>query len=349
MSRGHEVVAVSPVDKYVADLQILKCKFIPLPIQNSGVNPAQDLLLMWRFACIFAREKPDVFLGFTVKPNIYGSLAAYVNRVPVINNISGLGSVFIKNGWLAHMVRWLYRIALQNSTKIFFQNNDDRQLFIDDGIVKLELTDLLPGSGVNLNYFVPEALPSTFDKNHKFRFLLVARMLRDKGVYEFVEAAGLVLMEWPQAEFCLLGPLDSQNPSAISKEEMDLWTASGIIKYLGVSDDVRSELSASDCVVLPSYREGVPRALLEASAMARPIIATDVAGCREVIKDGENGYITEVRNAKALAKKMIKILSLSDKERIEMGLRGRKKMEIYFSEQIVISKYLEIINRIELG
>ena len=346
VAAGYEVVAVAPDDKYAAGLNSLGCRFVPLHMENGGTNPVQDAMLTLRFARLFARERPDVYLGYTVKPNVYGSLAAHIMGIPVINNIAGLGAVFIKDGWLVRVVRWLYRLALKRSAKVFFQNPDDRALFFDGGMVHAEVAELLPGSGIDLNRFIPALTPAVQDVNSKFRFLLIARMLRDKGVGEYVGAARLLRQRWPQAEFCLLGFLDVQNPAAISRAEMDAWVAEGVVNYLGVSDDVRAEIAAADCVVLPSYREGTPRTLLEAAAMARPIITTDAVGCREVVDDGVNGYLCQVRSAEDLAAKMEEMLCLSVSQRTEMGLRGRKKVESEFDEQIVIGKYLDAISSI---
>ena len=341
---GHEVVAVAPDDKYAASLNALGCRFVPLQMENSGTNPVQDALLTWRFARLFSNEQPDIYLGYTVKPNVYGSFAAHMIGIPVINNIAGLGAVFIRDGWLVRVVRWLYRLALKRSAKVFFQNPDDRALFIDGGLVRSEVTELLPGSGIDLVRFT--ALAKSDAGNARFRFLLIARMLRDKGVVEYVDAAQLIRQRWPQAEFCLLGFLDVQNPAAISRAEMDAWVAEGVVNYLGVSDDVRTQLATADCVVLPSYREGTPRTLLEAAAMARPIITTNAVGCREVVDDGVNGYLCKVRDAEDLAAKMEQMMLQSPEQRAEMGQRGRAKMEAEFDEQIVIGKYLAAIEEI---
>jgi glycosyltransferase involved in cell wall biosynthesis len=346
VTAGHEVVAVAPDDKYAATLKVLGCRFVPLNMENGGTNPLQDALLTWRFVRLFCELRPDVYLGFTVKPNIYGSFAAYIMGIPVINNITGLGAAFTKDGWLVQVVRWLYRMALRRSAKVFFQNPDDRKMFIDGGMVRAEVAELLPGSGIDLKRFT--SLPKPYAGNAKFRFLLIARMLRDKGVGEYVEAARLLRQRLPQAEFCLLGFVDVQNPAAISRVEMDAWVAEGVVNYLGVSDDVRIQLATADCVVLPSYREGTPRTLLEAAAMACPIITTDVVGCREVVDDAVNGYLCKVRNAGDLAAKMEQILSLSQEQRSEMGLRGRTKMIAEFDEQIVIRKYLAAIEEIRV-
>ena len=348
VAAGHEVLAVAPNDKYAPGLIALGCRFVPLHMENGGTNPLQDVLLTWQFVRLFSKERPDVYLGYTVKPNVYGSIAAHMMRIPVINNIAGLGAVFIKDSWLVRVVRLLYRTALKRSAKVFFQNDDDRQLFIRDRLVRAEVTELLPGSGIDLHRFMPARNPELQDANCKFRFLLIARMLRDKGVGEYVEAAKLLRQRWPQAEFCLLGFVDVQNPAAISRAEMDAWVAEGVVNYLGVSDDVRIQLATADCVVLPSYREGTPRTLLEAASMTRPIITTDAVGCREVVDDGVNGYLCKVRDAGDLAEKMEQMLSLSPEQRSEMGRRGRAKMVAEFDEQIVIKKYLSAIEEIRV-
>jgi glycosyltransferase involved in cell wall biosynthesis len=343
---GHEVVAVAPDDKYAAGLNELGCRFVPLKMHNGGTNPVQDALLMWRFLRLFSNELPDVYLGYTVKPNVYGSLVAHIMGIPVINNIAGLGAVFIKDGWLVLVVQRLYRLALKRSSKVFFQNPDDCALFIDRGMVRNEIAELLPGSGIDLKRF--NSLPKLDGSVQKFRFLLIARMLRDKGVLEYVEAANILRQRWPSVEFCLLGFLDVQNPAAISNAEMHAWVAEGVVNYLGVSDDVRAQIVLADCVVLPSYREGTPRTLLEAAAMARPIITTDAVGCREVVDDGVNGYLCKVRDAGSLAEQMEKMLLLSSEQRAEMGLRGRTKMVDEFDEEIVINKYLAAVEEIRV-
>jgi glycosyltransferase involved in cell wall biosynthesis len=248
--------------------------------------------------------------------------------------------VFIKDIWLTRLVRGLYRLALSRSAMVFFQNDDDRQMFVSGGLVGQAVTDRLPGSGIDLDKFAPVILPS----QSPTRFLLIARMLWDKGVGEFVEAARLLKRAGASADFCLLGFLDVQNPAAISRKQIDVWVEEGVVRYLGVSDDVRAEIAAAGCVVLPSfYREGTPRALLEAAAMGRPIITTDAVGCREVVDDGVNGYLCLPRDAVDLAEKMARIAALSLAERELMGRLGREKVEREFDEQIVIGKYLEAI------
>lgn len=340
IAAGHEVVAVAPPDKYVPRLAELGCRYVPLPMDNKGTHPGRDLLLFWRFLQLLYREKPAVYLGYTVKPNIYGSLAAHILRIPVINNVAGLGTVFIRTGWLTRLVRGLYRLALLRSAKVFFQNEEDRALFVSQKLVSAAVTDRLPGSGIDLDRFIPVPLP---DKE-PLRFLLIARMLWDKGVGEFVEAARILKNQGINAEFCLLGFLDVQNPTAISRQQMDEWIKERTICYLGVSDNVAEEIALADCIVLPSYyREGTPHTLLEAAAMARPIVTTDSVGCRDVVDDGVNGYLCKPRDAIDLARKIAWVAALSHAERAAMGQRGREKMEREFDEQIVVNKYLQAI------
>jgi glycosyltransferase involved in cell wall biosynthesis len=344
ISSGFEVIAVAPSDKYVAELELLGCRFVHLEMDNQGTHPIRDLLLMWRYWRLLKTEKPDLCLFYTVKPNVYGSLASNFCSIPFINNVSGLGAVFIKGGVLRQFVSALYRLAFRNSNRVFFQNRDDLGLFLENRLVKKELTDVLPGSGINLHRFTPVGHADRKPLTSPFRFLLIARMLKDKGIVEFVNAAQLLKESEAKAEFCLLGFLDVQNPAAISSEQMQEWTDQGFVKYLGVSDDVREHIASADCIVLPSYREGTPRTLLEAAAMGKPIITTNVIGCKEVVEHGINGFLCEVKNEQDLALKMKEMLVLSEGRRRLMGQNGRLRMENEFDEQIVIRKYLKVID-----
>lgn len=347
IAAGYEVVAVAPPDAYAERVRDLGCRFIPLTMDNKGTHPARDLLLLWRFWRLLRRERPSVFLGYTVKPNIYGSLAAHALGIPVVNNIAGLGTVFINHSWLTQLVRLLYRLALHRSVKVFFQNDDDRCLFVKTGLVRAEAVGRLPGSGVDLNRFTFQELRPRNKVQAGFRFLLISRMLWDKGVREYVEAGQLVRKTYPNVELCLLGFLDVQNPAAISRAQIDLWSTNETVRYLGSCDDVRLHITDSDCVVLPSYyREGVPKTLLEAAAMGRPIITTDAIGCREVVDDGKNGYLCQIRDVESLAARMLQMIELPYEELKGMGALGRTKAELEFDEQIVIRRYLAVISEI---
>ena len=227
ISSGFEVIALAPQDKYVAELELLGCRFVHLEMDNQGTHPVRDFLLLRRYWLLLKIEKPDLCLFYTIKPNVYGSLASTICGIPFINNVSGLGAVFIQDGWLRQLVSALYRLAFRNSNQVFFQNHDDLGLFLENKLVKVGLTDVLPGSGVNLNCFTPVDDGDRKTLASPFRFLLIARMLKDKGVVEFVNAAQLLKESGVKAEFCLLGFLDVQNPAAISIKQMKEWTDQG--------------------------------------------------------------------------------------------------------------------------
>lgn len=341
LTSGYRVVAVAPPDSHIPRLLALGCDYEPLSMDSGGTNPLKDLLLTWRFYRLIRKYRPVAFLPYTAKPNIYGSLAANLAGVPVINNIAGLGSAFLRGGWLVKVLQGLYRLALARSQRIFFQNRDDQELFIDQALVRREQTALLPGSGIDLQRFQPRPKPAGAVA---FRFLFLSRMLKDKGALEFVAAARQLHTRYPEVEFVMLGFLDVENPSAVSREQMQQWQAEGIIHYHGEAEDVRDHIAAADCIVLPSYREGTPRTLLEAAAMARPMITTDAVGCREVIEDGINGYACRIADADDLAAKMERLLQLSPDQRQNLGDNGRRKVEQQFDEQIVIQSYLSALN-----
>jgi glycosyltransferase involved in cell wall biosynthesis len=229
-----------------------------------------------------------------------------------------------------------------NSTKVFFQNRDDLEMFIDSRLVKRQIVGLLPGSGVNLAKYAPV---SKKRENDRFTFLLIARMLYDKGILEYINAARLVLNSCKHVEFQLLGPLDVENPAAIPRKLVEEWIAEGVVNYLGVSDDVRIEISNADCVVLPSYREGTPRTLLEAAAMGKPLLTTNAVGCKEVVDHYINGFLCNVRDHVDLAEKMLMMISLPKDEIKKMGQNSRNKVEASFDEKIVINMYMnEVMN-----
>ena len=360
LSKGYEVLAVAPSDEHVHRITTLGARFIPMEMDNKGTNPFRDFGLFLRFCRLFFRERPCIFLGYTIKPNIYGGLAAAFCGIPAINNVAGLGTVFIRETWLTWFVSKLYRRSFKKAKKVFFQNNDDLLLFLQRGLVPQAVTDRLPGSGVNTEFFTPvfthedSAQSSSCSsymavrcgKNVPFRFLLVARLLWDKGVGEFVEAAKRIRALVSNAEFQLLGFLDVANRTAVPRNILDLWIKSGIIQYLGEAVDVRPAIAQADCIVLPSYREGIPRTLLEAGSMAKPIITTDTIGCRDVVINGETGFLCKLRDSEDLADKMMMTLNLTPEERKDMGLKGREFMVRAFDEQIVIKRYLKAIKDI---
>jgi glycosyltransferase involved in cell wall biosynthesis len=311
---------------------------IPIRIDRSGLNPVADLMLLATYRGLLKRLRPAAYLGYTIKPNVYGSWAAGRLGIPAIPNVSGLGTAFIRNGPLQHIVTRLYRLGFQRAPFVFFQNDEDRRLFVERRLIRDGQARVVPGSGVDLDRFTPappvEGPPT---------FLLIGRLLRDKGVVEFVDAARRLLPDMPDARFQLLGPIDEDNRTAISQAELDSWVGQGVVEYLGSSNDVRPFIASATAVVLPSYREGLPRSLLEAAAMERPLIATDVPGCRQVVEDGADGYLCRVRDSESLAAAMRRMAELPREQRIAMGKQARNRVQERFSEEFVIRAYLDVL------
>lgn len=340
-AEGHEVVALSPPDAFAPRLAELGVHHVAVPMDSAGISPAHDLVLLARYRRALKAVRPDVFLGYTAKPNIWGSIAAQSLGIAVVNNVSGLGTAFIREGLLTRIVTMLYRAAFRRSATVFFQNGEDRDLFVSRRIVDPGKAALLPGSGIDLERFAPR--DRAVDGEAPFAFLMVARLLWDKGVREYVEAARLVRDNFPGARFRLLGFLDVVNRTAVPRAQVEAWAAEGLIDYLGDVEDVRPHLAAADCVLLPSYREGLPRVLLEAAAMARPLIATDVPGCRQIVEEGANGFLCAARDPDSLAEAMLKMLRLPVEERLAMGAAARRRVESDYDERIVARLYLEAI------
>lgn len=337
---GYRVVALAPHDDYSARLAGLDVEFVPIEIDKRGVSPLRDLILLARYRKTLRSIAPDLYLGFTAKPNIYGSLAAGSLGIPVINNVSGLGTAFIRQGLLTRIVLLLYKLAFRRSATIFFQNRVDRDLFVNAGIARADQARLIAGSGVDLDRFRPaDAKPDS----GVFTFLFVGRLLWDKGVREFIEAARLVRRAHPDVRFKLLGFVDAANRTAVTRSELDSWLGEGLVEYLGAADDVRPHIADADCVVLPSYREGLPRSLLEAGAMEQPLIATDVPGCRDVVEHGVTGLLCPPRDAQALAEAMEAMVALPAPRRQEMGKLGRTKIAREFDQRLVFQAYLEAV------
>jgi glycosyltransferase involved in cell wall biosynthesis len=348
VAAGYDVLAIAPADAYSDRLSELGCRFVPIRMSARGTSPVEDARLFLDYRRILKEQRPAVFLGYTIKPNVYGSLAAHSLGIPVINNIAGLGVTFLKSGLFQKFIRTLYRTALRRSHTIFFQNPDDRELFVGAGLVRRAKTELLPGSGIDLDRFAPAARSRT--STQPFVFLLVSRLLRSKGILEYVAAAKIVREQFPDAKFRIAGILESGHKEAIEEHEIRRWAEEGVIDYLGALDDVRPAIAGADAVVLPTfYPEGTPRALLEAAAMGKPLLTTNVPGCREVLDDGFNGYLCEPRDAQSLADAMLRMLRLAAEELQAMGEASRRKAEAEFDERIVIARYTRAVERALTG
>lgn len=323
-ARGHDVVCCSPAPdpQTLRQLEDMGISHLDFRLQRTGMNPVADLATMRDLRRIMADVRPDHVLGYTIKPVIYGCLAAGRQKVPAIHAmITGLGTTFLGSGLTGTLLntfaRFMYRSALKKCRTVFFQNRDDLQLFLDGNLVGEKQTVLINGSGVNLERFSPTPVPIMAPV-----FLLVARLVHEKGIADFAEAARMVKVRYPEARFQVAGFFDD-HPRGISRTLMDEWVTSGAIEYLGPTDDVRPLLRECSVYCLPSYREGTPRTVLEAMAIGRSIITTDTAGCRETVMDGVNGWLVPVRDPAALAQAMEKFCRDEDLART-MGLRSRE-------------------------
>jgi glycosyltransferase involved in cell wall biosynthesis len=340
IQQGYRTIIAAP-DADAAWAQDIGAEAVAVAVDRSGLDPLSDARTLLAYWKLIRRTRPAVFVAFTVKPNIYGLIAAQLTGVPALPNVSGLGTAFIQGGLLSWFVTRLYRLALRGAKIIFFQNPDDRDLFVERSIITPGQARLLPGSGIDLTRFAPTEQPSGAPV-----FLLVGRMLGDKGIREFVEAARVLKAKHPAWRFQLLGPRDEGNRSSIGRDEVDRWMREGAIEYLGEADDVRPHISKASAVVLPSYREGLPRSLLEGAAMARPLVATDVPGNRHLVDHGVNGLLCEARSAAALAGAMEQIGAMTVGRRAEMGAAARARVEREFDEELVIRAYLDAIRQL---
>ncbi len=341
--RGYDVTIVTIETDKRAEIESYEFTFIPIPTSRAGTNIFRELKVLFFLWNLYRKNRPDIVHHVGVKPVTYGSVAAKLIQLPkVVNALSGMGYLFINKdkNMLAHkLVMFLFRFGFKNpNLRFILQNKDDLSDIKQLNILDENHVFLIKGSGVDLDEFTYTPLPS----NKRVRVLLPARMLWDKGVGEFVAAADSLFPEYgDKAEFILAGNVDEGNISSISEEQLLKWEAEKHIKWIGYQNNMRSVLAEADIIVLPSYREGLPKSLIEACAIGRPIITTDVPGCREVVEEGENGLLVEVKNWEALANAM-KLLIDNPQKRDDMGKKGRLIAENNFSIQSVINKTFEI-------
>jgi glycosyltransferase involved in cell wall biosynthesis len=341
IDEGFDVYVLAPKDDHSKEIEALGCYHIHTPMDNKGSNIINDLLLLKRLYSHYKKIKPDLVFHYTIKPNIFGTLAAKYADIKSIAVITGLGYTFINHGFTSKVAKILYKIALKYSQKVWFINHEDRKVFIKKKILSRENMEILPGEGVNMQKYAPRVKTI---QDGKFRFVLIARLLWDKGVGELVKASAIIKEIYPHVEVELVGFVDSKNPQAISKEQVDYWVEKGWVKYMGSTDDVRDFIAEADCIVLPSYREGISKILLEAASMAKPIIASNVPGCRDIVEHGRSGYLCNVKDPHDLAQKMKKIINLSEKDRQRMGVIAREHVLHEFDEDIVLQQYLHAID-----
>lgn len=337
ISEGHEVVVIAPVDKYIVYTESFReVEHVPMHhMRRNSINPVRDFLLWLELIRLYRRVKPDLLLHYTVKCNVYGGLAAKWLHIPSVAVVTGVGHPMIRKGWLNAWVKWLYRIALPSHHAVIFENQDDKQFFDTNGLTRPDQSKSVKGCGVDVEDFKPN---EPIKEPGIITFSFIGRLIYDKGVKEFIEAANKVKKKYPGLQFWLVGDVDEGNPSSVRNEELMYWIRDPDIHYHGATDQVKLYYAQSDCIVLPSYpAEGLPKVLMEAMAMERPVITTNTPGCREAVDDSINGFLVPHQDADALASAMERFIRLSDEERKSMGKKAREKTLREFDERIIVN------------
>ncbi|CEG22028.1 N, N'-diacetylbacillosaminyl-diphospho-undecaprenol alpha-1,3-N-acetylgalactosaminyltransferase [Planococcus massiliensis] len=333
----NEVYISLPYGDYIPQLEELGCIFINTSISRRGTNPVTDLKLLMKYRQIIKNVKPDVVLTYTIKPNVYGGVACRLAKIPYIANVTGLGTAVEKEGILQKITLNLYKSALKKASCVFMQNKENEDFFKEKRIIR-DNSRLIPGSGVNLEEYSLLKYPSDKEIN----FLFIARVMKEKGIDQYLEAAKYIKKKYSQTVFHVLGFCEQEYTNKLERmEEL------GIIKYHGMQKNVRKFHAISHCTIHPSYYpEGMSNVLLEAAASGRPIITTDRNGCREIVDNKVSGYIIEQKSTEDLIKKIEEFLKLSIDMKMKMGIEGRKKVEKEFNRSIIIHAYIEEINEV---
>ncbi len=347
LAEGHDVLVIAPIDEYVAyKEEYPRVQHVNLrTLDRDSTNPLKDILLVLELIRKYKKLKPDLILHYTNKPNIFGGVAAKIAGVPSIAMVTGLGYAFIHNGWIKDVTIKMYRFVGKFHKKFIFENIEDRELFDSLNITKGDQGVSIKGCGVNTTFYHPypngQMIPGD-----EVTFTFIGRLLYDKGIREYVEAAKIIKEKYPKVSFWIVGELDADNPATVDKEDLVGWTANDIVKYHGFKKDVRPFIAKSDCIVLPSYREAIPRTITEGMAMGKPVITTDTAGCREAVDIGINGYLAEVRSTSSLRKVFEQFINLSAQSRHDMGEFGRQKAVNEFDDKKIandIYKQIEVV------
>lgn len=323
----NEVVAVTPFNGFIENLNGLGCKTIEVEIDRRGLNPIKDLKFFLECLNIIRREKPELVITYTIKPNIYGGIACRLLRVMYATNITGLGTAFENNGLLKKMAIIMNKVACKNAKVVFFENEENRKLFINEHIVKEDQTYRLNGAGVNLNRYKISKYP----EGEKFKFLFMGRVMAEKGIDELFSAMKKLIAEGISCELDVLGSYEENYKSTIDKYEREGW-----LHYYGYQEDVRPFIEQCHCFVLPSWHEGMANTNLESAACGRPIITSNIHGCLEAVEDGVTGFLVEKKNVNDLYRVMKNMYELSYEERSAMGIAGRQRMEKYFDKKNVV-------------
>ena len=344
LKKKYHVIVVSPHDEYSVKLIKLGIQIEKINIDQSGKSFINDLKLIYNYFLILRKIKPNIYLGFTIKPNIYANIAGFFTKTKFINTITGLGTTFLNNSFLKIFTQFLYKISFYKSSLVVFQNLDDKKYFIDSGIIKNEKSIIINGSGVNISYFNFVKLQNT--KNQKLNFLFAGRILWDKGINELIESIKLIKKDYSEVKFKVIGYIETQNITSVPINLLKKWIQEDLIEYIEPNDDIRKYIAHSDCIILPSYREGLSRILLEAASIGRPIICTDVPGCKDIVSHMENGLLCKPKNIQSLYKAIKIFINLDYDKRQKMSINSRKIIENKFEQKKINDVYIKYIKKL---
>ena len=343
VNAGYDVTMIAPQDGELTPIEGTGIHFIPITVDCKGTNPKNDYNLYRELKNIYRDRHFDFVFHYTIKPVIYGSMAAGVCGIRHISVVTGLGYTFIKRNWLFRVSCMLHKLALRKAEAVWFLNREDCDVFVSLRLVSRAKAHVIPGEGVNTEFF-----RSTRPMPEQASFIYIGRMLRYKGVELFVRAAEVLRKEYPAARWKLLGPFAPDDPSCIDAQEVENWVHRGLVEYMGVAKDIRPYLEQVSCCVLPSYfREGVPRSLMEAASMERVIITTNSVGCREVVRDGVNGIMCNPNDLDSLIAAMRQILEMPVEKIVAMGKAGRELVLATFDERIIVNEYLQVLSSLQ--
>lgn len=330
INRGDTVIALTPFDDRIDELKALGAELIETPINRRGINPAEDFKLLRNYKRLLKDLNPDLVITYTIKPNVYGGLACRLLKIPYAANITGLGTAFQGKGILRKLVTLMYKVGLKTAKTVFFENAENRQIFIDEKIVKEEKTCLLNGAGVNLEHFEVTEYP---EDNETIRFLFIGRVMKEKGIDELFKAMQLLSTDGIDCVLDVVGGCEEDYTEKLKAYENEGW-----LNYHGYQRDVRPFIAAAHCFVLPSWHEGMANTNLECSAMARPVITSNIHGCLEAVEDGVTGFLCEKQNPESLHNAMKRFCGLTLDEKKNMGLAARRRMEEIFDKRKVVKE-----------
>ena len=335
IEQNHEVYLSLPYGDLVEPLIAMGCHFVETPVDRRGINPLTDGKLFLKYLKLMRKIKPDLVITYTIKPNIYGGLSARILGIPNAVKITGLGTAFQKEGMVKKLVCFLYRISCKRANPIFFENEGNRQTFLEHHLAKKEQTVTLPGAGIHLHEYPYTPYPKSGPEK-EVRFLFIGRVMKEKGVDELFEAARNIKEKYPKTEFDIVGPYEDDYEKTIEKLTKD-----HIIHFHGYQEDVKPFLEKCHAFVLPSYHEGMANTLLEAGSMGRPLITSRIHGCMEAVEEGKNGYLVKAQDAKDLEEKMIQFIELDDETKEQFVRESRRIMEEKFEKGKVVGMTVE--------